>query len=124
MDKERHRDLERIIVEGQRLRDFAEATGYAVIAGLLGEVLEEARAQLRPADAEKSPNLGATSVSRIEGAETGVEATAEVETPNDARPKWAVLSNALWVLLSFIIGLVGVVGGLSLLQGTGLRIPH
>jgi hypothetical protein len=43
---------------------------------------------------------------------------------NGERPKRSKLVDALLVLFFFAIGFVGVVGGLSLLQGTTLRFPH
>ena len=82
VDEENRHALEKITVEGQRLRDFAEATGHAVIAALLGDMLEEARVQLQKADRENSSELGTTSASQHPASvdHTEVEATAEVVT--------------------------------------------
>jgi hypothetical protein len=43
---------------------------------------------------------------------------------NRERPKRSKLVDALLIVFFFAIGFVGVVGGLSLLQGRPWHIPH
>src|SRR5690349_11241857 len=128
MDEESCRSLGKIVVEGQRRRELAEASGHAGVAGLVEEALEQARAGLQRPDQANSSELETTSASHPpvsgEDAERHVEVVAAIMAPSNERPKRSVLVHTLAVLFFFAFGFVGVVAGLTLLQGTTLRMPY